>query len=232
MSIRRIWLIATLVLLPLGAPCVEKRLDFTAILKEVQVLNKVDNRFTVVIWMPEQYWRASFQSNDKLTEKAKDEFIDALRPYTLVAVVDAKVGVAGAFTFASSEDLSTNVTIEDGAGNLYTPLDSQAQSNSVRNLLQIMKPIMANAMGSFGSNFEILVFPANGKSGARIADATQEGSFTVHVSELKFRYRLPLGSLLPPMMDRHTGDSFPGNYHFNPFTGDKLAPADAAAKSN
>ena len=52
MSIRRIWLIATLVLLPLGAPCVEKRLDFTAILKEVQVLNKVDNRFTVVIWMP------------------------------------------------------------------------------------------------------------------------------------------------------------------------------------
>ena len=45
------------------------------------------------------------------------------------------------------------------------------------------------------------------------------------------RYRLPLGSLFPPAVDPKTGESFPGNYHFNPFTGDKLTPSAPDAAS-
>jgi hypothetical protein len=181
--------------------------------------------------MPEQYWRASLQSNDRLTDKAKDEFFGALRPYTIVAVVDTNVGIGGAFSFTSPDTLRSIVRIEDGAGNFYEPLDPQTVSGSVRNLVQIMRPVMANAMGALGSNLEIMVFPADSKSGGPIADAKKEGFFTEHVGDVRFRYRLPLGSLLPSMVDTRTGDTFPGNYHFNPFTGDKLSPAPASADS-
>ena len=47
----------------------------------------------------------------------------------------------------------------------------------------------------------------------------------MHLNGLPFRYHLPLGSILPAVVDAHSGESFPGNYHFNPFTGDKLVPA-------
>jgi hypothetical protein len=229
---RPIWLIALLALLPVTAAQAEPRQDFTAILKDTEMIKNADHRLTIIIWMPEQYWRASLQSNDRLTDKAKDEFIEAIRPYTMLAVVDANVGIGAAFTFSSSDALRKVVTIEDGAGNLYVPLDSETVSGSMRNILQVMRPLLANAMGAMGSNVEIMLFPASGKGGGPIADPKQEGFFTVHVSDLSFRYRLPLGSLLPPMIDTRTGDTFPGNYHFNPFTGGKLSPAPASADSN
>jgi len=230
MSPRPVTLIALLTMLPLGASQAAPQLDFTGIVRDVEIMQKVDNQLTVTMWMPEQYWRASFQSNNTLTDNAKEEFLEALRPYTLVAVVDAKVGVAGAFTFSSAETLNAKVRVEDSAGNTYAPIDAQDLSASVKNLQQIMKPILTNVMGPLGSNFELMVFPASGKNGERIADATKEGSFTVRVGEQRFRYRLPLASLLPPVVDSRTGDSFPGNYHFNPYTGARLSPAPAPAE--
>jgi len=228
---RPTWLITLLALLPLSGACAEPPLDFTAILKDVQMLRKVDNHLTLVLWMPEQYWKASLQSNDRLTDKAKAEFLEAMRPYTMVAVVDANVGFGGAFTFSSSDTVREIVKIEDSAGNLYAPLDPQTVGGSMKNLLQAMRPILANAMGALGSNLEFMLFPADSKSGGRIAEPTREGFFTVHVSDLRFRYRLPLGSLLPPMVDTRTGDTFPGNYHFDPFTGGRLTPAPSSADS-
>ena len=44
----------------------------------------------------------------------------------------------------------------------------------------------------------------------------------VTVAEKVFRYRLPLGSVLPPRFDPNTEETFPGNYNYSPFTGAKL----------
>jgi hypothetical protein len=38
-----------------------------------------------------------------------------------------------------------------------------------------------------------------------------------------YRWRTPLGSLLPVKVDAKTGEEFPGNYSFNPYTGEKLS---------
>ncbi|MDE2136021.1 MAG: hypothetical protein KGJ68_01180, partial [Gammaproteobacteria bacterium] len=67
------------------------------------------------------------------------------------------------------------------------------------------------------------------KAGHHTVEATREGQFVVHIGTVTMQYRLPLGSLLPPAIDAKTGESFPGNYHFNPFTGEKLSPAPAGA---
>ncbi len=228
MFIRHAILIVLVSTLSFGAHA-ETRLDMATIVKEVEILKNVDGGMTLVMWMPEEYWRAAVQATGRLSDKGADEFLTVMRPYTMVAVLAAETGIAGSFTYAPSEVLRRSTRLEDSAGTFYEPLDPQSVNPGMKNLLQLLKPVLTNAMGPMGANLDIMLFPATNKAGARIADATQEGSFTVHINDLSFRYHLPLGSLLPPAVDPRSGDTFPGNYHFNPFTGEKLAPAPAAA---
>jgi hypothetical protein len=231
MSIRSTWLVALLALLPLSYVQAQARLDMAAIVKEVEMMKNTGNGMTVVMWFPEEYWRAATQASGRLTEKGADEFLAVMRPYTVVAIVAADVGAAGAFTFASPEAVRKSARLEDSAGTLYEPVDPQSTSAAMKNLLQMLRPILSNAMGPMGANMEILLFPGTNKDGARIADASKDGFFVVHLNDLAFRYHLPLGSILPPAVDARSGDTFPGNYHFNPYTGDKLTPAAVPAAS-
>jgi hypothetical protein len=91
----------------------------------------------------------------------------------------------------------------------------------------MMRPVFGNMLGALGTHIAILVFPGVDKKGHRTVEPTKEGTLIVHVGKTATRYKLPLGSLLPPMIDAKSGEAFPGNYHFNPFTGDKLSPAPA-----
>ncbi len=175
MPIRQILTITLLALLPIGQSSADTRLDMAAIVKEVEILKNVDDTMTLVMSMPEEYWRAAIQSSGSLTDKGADEFLKALAPYTMVAVLAAKTGAAGAFTFAPAAELRRNTRLEDRAGSVYEPLDPQIANASVKNLLQLIRPILTNAMGPMGTNMEIMHFPATNTEGVRIADATKDG---------------------------------------------------------
>jgi hypothetical protein len=75
---------------------------------------------------------------------------------------------------------------------------------------------------AMGPHLDFLVFAGTDKDGHPIADPKRDGTLTVHLADIPLEYRLPLGSLLPPSLDPKTGVTFPGNYHFNPYTGSKL----------
>lgn len=231
MFIRQASLIALLALLPLCDTYGQTRLDIAAIAKEVEILKTEGRSMTMVMWMPEEYWRAAIQSSGGLSAKGTEEFLAAMRPYTMVAVLAADVGAVGAFTYSAPEELRKSVRLEDSTGASYSPIDPQTLNASMKNLLQAIRPMLTNAMGPMGANMELLLFPATNKAGQRIADATKDGFFIVTLNGVAFRYHLPLGSILPPVVDAHSGEVFPGNYHFNPYSGDKLiaAPVPAAA---
>ncbi|HTV52677.1 MAG TPA: hypothetical protein VME21_15920 [Steroidobacteraceae bacterium] len=223
MSMRAGWIISTV--LASSVAVADFKPDFSAVMKDLEMMSRSEDRMTFVLWLPIDFWRFQLQAQAMLTPKAIDQIITSLDPYTIIAVVDAQPEVGGAFTYTEEEKLEKMVSLEDRAGNGIQPLELDSVSNNVKNLVQMMHPVLANAMGSMGSHFELFVFPARDKDGKPIADATKEGSLTVHVGDRAFRYRLPLGSLLPPAVDTKTGESFPGNYHFNPFTGNKLTPS-------
>jgi hypothetical protein len=73
-----------------------------------------------------------------------------------------------------------------------------------------------------GQNMHFILFPAKDNKGKAIADATKEGSFKVIVGSEEFNFHLPLGSVMSPKYDPKTGEKFPGNYKYNPFTGTEL----------
>jgi len=59
-------------------------------------------------------------------------------------------------------------------------------------------------------------------AGRRIADAKEEGSFAVLIGEKKYRWKLPLGSLLPPKTCAECGEELSGAFKFCPYEGTKL----------
>jgi hypothetical protein len=68
---------------------------------------------------------------------------------------------------------------------------------------------------------EFVVYP--GKDGDKtLADATRPGDIATTFYGETYHWHLPLGSLLPPKVDKSTGERFPGNYLYSPYTGKKL----------
>jgi hypothetical protein len=205
-------------------------MDYAALTRELTLTRSLDGRLTMTMWMPDDFWRASFKNSGQLTEQGIAQYMAVIHPYTLIAVLDAQRGIT-AFRYTDSDTIVDEVTIEDTHGTTYRPLPPDAVAEDMKNIIQIFRPLLSNMMGAMGQHMEILVFPSVDKAGQPIADPKKDGSLTVHLGDLALRYRLPLGSILPPSLDPKTGESFPGSYHFNPYTGSKLVqrPSDTHA---
>lgn len=195
--------------------------DYDALVRELTLLRNVDGRMTMAFWMPEEFWRAALRNGGQMTDKSMAEYLAVIHPYTLVAVMDAQRGITS-FHFTDTDTLTGEVMLEDAHGTTYSPLPPDSVAEDIRNLIQMLRPLLSSMMGAMGQHLEIFVFPSVGKAGNAIADPTKDGSLTAHVGDVALHYRLPLGSVLPPSLDPKTGESFPGSYHFNPYTGKKL----------
>ena len=196
--------------------------DYAALIRDLTKMQKTPAGMTVVIWMPGEFWKLALSANGRLTKKGISDTLDVIRPYTLIAVLDAQSTAFGGYSYTDDQALMTSVRLEDSRGALYQPLDPGLVSGGMRNMLDAMRPIMGNMMGAMGQHMVFLAFPGADKAGHPLADATGNGSLTVRVGDTALRYQLPLESLLPPSLDPKTGESFPGTYRFNPYTGDKL----------
>ena len=74
-----------------------------------------------------------------------------------------------------------------------------------------------------GENIHFYVFPGGNKDGTRIGDPTKEGACEMSVGERTFKWKLPLGSLLPQQKCPTCGETLSGAYKFCPYDGTKLA---------
>lgn len=177
-------------------------------------MTRSQDRMTLVLRLPTEFWRASFQSQGQVTPQNVDRFVKELEPYVVVAVADGQVGMFASFNFAAPESLRSAVTIEDSEGKLFSALPDSEISPGVRNLMQMMAPVPGNALGALGTHIAFLVFPGIDKGGHPTVRATKEGTFVVHVGTVAMRYKLPLGSLLPPMIDAKSGETLPRRLPF------------------
>ena len=67
----------------------------------------------------------------------------------------------------------------------------------------------------------MVIYPSK-EGDQKLIDPLKPGSFKYTLYEQTFTWRLPLVSLLPPKVDPKTSEEFPGNYEFNPYTGEPL----------
>ena len=198
------------------------KVDMSLLATEVQKQSLKPDAITTVFWWPEEYWRASFDAQPMISEEQKETILAVLRPYTLVVLTAASIGPLGGMTFLAEANLRESTQLVDEHGDVYRPLPEEEVNPDARNMVDMLKPVLANAMGQMGQNIQLFFFPAVDGQGHRIAEATKEGFFSVRVGEENFRWRLPLGSLLPPKVCPVDGERLSGAWKYCPWHGAEL----------
>jgi hypothetical protein len=216
--------IAALMLISSFAVTVESQehIDIDALLDDTQKASTDPDKMTLVWWIPEQYWTSTMGQDPSITDDGVREMVELVKPYIMVAIADGNIGAFGGVSYLNEDEIRSTVTLEDSEGNTYQCLPKAEVSMDIRNLLMMLKPIIVSMLGPLGENTHFLLFQSQSENGNTIADPKTEGSFKVVTSSEEYCFRLPLGSVLPPKFDRRTGERFPGNYKYNPFTGKKL----------
>jgi hypothetical protein len=106
-------------------------------------------------------------------------------------------------------------------GKSIEPISPENLTPVAQAMLVSIKPMFASTLGKFGQGLEIVVYPSM-QDGRRLIDPLKAGSFRYTLYDQTFNWRLPLASVLPHKIDAKTGDEYPGDYEFNPYTGDPL----------
>jgi hypothetical protein len=205
-------------------------IDLASFAQELQRTEAEAGQFKMVWWIPTEYWQESFRQAP-MTQAQKDAFVKAVDDYIIVAIVDANITPLAGLDARSLNDIRANLSIKVGDSQISMPLADEAIANETRSLMAVMKPAFANMLGQFGKGMELVCFKGKDEQGRRLLDPRGNGMLNVTYKNKRYSWRLPLGSLLPPKYDAQTGEKYPGNYVFSPFTGakltDKAPPSDA-----
>lgn len=216
------FLFATLVpLWPAGAGA---QTDMNALINDTQRMHQDGPRLTLVWWIPNEYWEESATSSPRSSPQQLKQLLALVERYVIVAVVDGELGALGNVRTRPLAELMSAIQLIAPGGTRFPPLGEDQLSADLRTFFQVMKPMMANMLGQVGKGLEFIAFDGRGPDGGRLLDPRREESFAITYDGRRYDWRLPLGSLLPPAMDEKTGERFPGNYRFNPYTGDRLRP--------
>jgi hypothetical protein len=199
--------------------------DDPEILRETQQIISTPGYTGVVWWIPFEFWELSGAKAGRAPEKTR-EALKALRDYTIVGVMAAKVSQLGAFEYVSPSDLQKKVFLRDAAGNDYAAVVDV--NGDAKNLADLMRPMLANALGRAGENFAMLFLPARDKSGRLIADALSKGQFSVVLKdtlgepETIYLWRTPLTSVSTPRYCPVGKERVHANWEYCPWHGAKL----------
>ena len=179
-----------------------------------------------ILWFPSHMMAVMLENDPSVSRAEARQFLAAIDDYTVMIVVAAEISDFGNVTAKPREQLlsSSRLTVN---GIEVPQLEFEDISQEALMAYSMFKPMFANMLGQLGESVELVFYPNTGEY--RI-DPLEKGLVTYEVLGSEFQWRLPLGSLLPPMIDLETDETFPGNYLYNPFTGNKLTPDDTPKK--
>src|SRR5205823_6127736 len=133
----------------------------------------------------EQFWQVSLR--ESLPADKVEEVLKVVRRYTMIAVVDGRIGPFGGMSFIPEETVRTNVTLKDAAGVNYAPLGESTIDPDMKNLIHMVKPVVANMLGPIGQNTHFVLFPSKSADGRLVADPAGKGTLWVFVGGREFR---------------------------------------------
>lgn len=201
-----------------------KKSALDELVEETQKSSTEADKLNLVWWIPVDFWRLSLAEDKTITKEQTEEFVRALSPYVIVAIVDGKIGTLGGMTYKSEAELRLITKLVDQEGASYAPLATDRVDATANTLLGVMKPILANMLGPMGTNMHFFVFPGTNKSAKPVADSKSENEFTVKIGTASYKWKLPLASLLPPKFCPIDQEKMKGDWKFCPYHGEKLAP--------
>jgi hypothetical protein len=197
--------------------------SFPKLVAETQRMHQTATEIVLVWWLPNEFWELTLADNPNVTESQRRDVLAVLDGYSIFVVAAMDIGPFGGITSRPESTIRDHTEFRIGDKRL-APLTRAEISIDAANFVSMMKPMMANMLGQFGEGMMFLVYPNGGESGAPKIGAKADGSFDYTAFGQRFEWKLPLPSVLPPMIDPETGQEFQGDFRFNPYTGGKLKP--------
>ena len=171
-----------------------------------RMLSGNDSRhLSLVWWVPREYWASVTAKNKAISVAQRQNMLDSLSGISLLAVVQADVTAFGNFDFYSKAEVKDGLFIE------FTPENGQAEAlqpvedidGEVKNMLSVLKPVLANAVGNLGSNMHFFVLTDETRNGDRLADPYAGGLWNFRQqkrdgTQLSTNYCPWSGERLPP----------------------------------
>lgn len=179
-------------------------------------------RFEFLWWMPREYWEVSLSQQTNLEPSIREKILDTLGDYDIVAVAQGTIADDLQFRFSDEPTIRDSIRLFNSKAQTLTPLPENDVPPAVASMLAAIKPVLSSNLGPMGKSMYFMVFPGLDKQGARSIDPLVNGYVRIETQAGKYNFRLPLGSLLPGKADPATGDVFPGDYLYNPYTGSAL----------
>ena len=172
---------------------------------ETQQLSNENRVLDLVWWIPVEFWEAVLAQDPSVTQAQVDDMMGVMRPYFLIVVVQADISPFGAFNFLEEPRIrrGLEVSYTDASGRRSALAVLPTTNNDFELLLQQLGPVLANAMGNLGQNFNFYAFSAVDDDGNRIASPYDSGSINVRLnaregSPTVFSFEAPLDSLYVP----------------------------------
>lgn len=203
-------------------PLPPEQVKIDELLRDTQRSSPAADVLDLVWWVPPLFWETVLSQDASITPEAREEVAAAFGAYTLVAVAHGRMGPLGTSLFLREEQVREDLQLVDVHGTVHRPLPADQVDGKLGTMLSFMRPVFSNLLGQLGSNIHFIAFPKHDAQGRVLADPFGDGRLVVRLKAHDYAFRLPLGSALVPMRDAATGETFPGSYSFNPYTGAAL----------
>ncbi len=194
--------------------------DFAKLSQETAQSHRDSKEFVFVWWIPTSILEVAMKASLRSSEAERKKILKLVDGYTIFAVAHFRFGAKGEVAVMSREDLMETSVFRVG-NQVVAPEDEALMPYTVFQAINLLRPLTSQLVGGVEQGYHFIVYP-NRKAGKPIISPEQPGRFEYSVAGREFRWKLPLGSVLPPMVDPITGEVFPGNYRYNPFTGGEL----------
>ena len=192
------------------------------LLSETQLNSSSSDKLELVWWIPDEFWIESFKSDPNVTEGDIDEWLSYLSKYSVFIVISGDIGTFGQVTYKSAESIHKNTHLYDRYNKRYYPLNQDEVSSETKYMLEICKQILSSMMGDMGENMNWVIFNNQNHKGERLADPFIPGEFTLSVYSENYKFRCPLGSLIPAKFCPVCNEEYNVAWEYCPWNGNKL----------
>ena len=182
-------------------------------------LDKADeSAIRMVWWVPTEFWGAVYSQDASIDDKTADEIVEMLEGYSMVIVIDGEMGTFGELTSVDADKIRGQLTLTNKDNKVFKPLKEKEISFNAKMVLNIIKPIFANLLGTMGESMEVFMFTDDGKA---IIDPYEVGG-GIKYDEVDVELNLPLSALLKGEKCPEDGAEMNAKWNYCPIHGDKL----------
>lgn len=198
--------VATLLGLAVAWPgyCVERKtiaeVSIDALIRETQSPISTPNHLDLVWFVPIEFWQVATYNPAASAEK-RDSLMSSMEPYFMIITIQADISPVGVFNFFATKPGA----VYRSAAGAADPLEPITElPKDIEMVILLMKPVLAQALGSLGQNINYYVYPDRRPDGGRRVSPYEAGAIEVAMQgrdqqvRSQHRIELPLDTLHVP----------------------------------